>query len=330
MKRMRTVGLTAYALVFTGLFIIMVSVVGSEIWHWPVWLTTFVRECGLLISAVIAGTILHEKLLRDEMYTQVLQEMERQLDAKVPKLDEVASRAATEVHKLFCATPPQMSGIRYLSNYRRGFSGYYRWVTEHHPQELFFAGRSVLHRIDADIRMNADGSAEAALLRCLQQNSRIKILLLDPRTNILERLAQEENQTLKAMLCDIVTSLGICRRLFDLLQNSFTHLEASAELTVRVYDRVPYFAYHKQNDEVIIGFYFQSTKGYASAVYEIVDEANKVFLATTLIASSRMPRMRPLWSLTALAGVPSLTGIFSRSLSTVCRFTFPKSESKSC
>src|SRR5262249_24088383 len=142
-------------------------------------------------------------------------------------------------------------------------------------QELFFAGRSVLHRIDADIRARTGGSAEEILLRRLKENSKIRILFLDPRTDILNRLAKEEGQTLQAMLGDIATSIGICRRLFDLVLQDFPALQHGAELTIRIYDRVPYFAYHKQDDDVVVGFYFLSTKGSSSAAYEIIDEQTK-------------------------------------------------------
>jgi len=43
----------------------------------------------------------------------------------------------------------------------------------------------------------------------------------------------------------------------------------------RVYDRVPYFAYHKQDEQIIVGFYFLSDKGYTSAAYELIDEQTK-------------------------------------------------------
>lgn len=182
----KTTFLSAYGLFFTGLFVIMVSVAGSEIWHWPVWLSAFVRDVGLLLSAVMAGTLLHEKLLRDEMVKVVGEELEQKLDERIPKvreaLDEtnsaaavtlerklahVPSAAAKEVHRLFSESPPGMTGIKLLSEVRRGFGGYYAWVNHQKPQELFFAGRSVLHRIDADIRSKTDGSAENVLFRRL-------------------------------------------------------------------------------------------------------------------------------------------------------------------
>jgi hypothetical protein len=225
----------------------------------------------------MAGTLLHEKILRDEMFRQYEYELAKQLDAKVPTLNEIAATTAKEVHSLFCEHPPGMTGIRLLSGIRRNFSGYYDWVNVGASQELFFAGRSVLHRIDKDIkkRTNATASAEDVLLRKLMEGSKITILFLDPRIDIIQRLAEEEGQAVVTMLEDIATSIGICRRLFDLLKAHYAEFQPGAELTIRLYSRVPYFAYHKQDEFVIVGFYFSSGKGSSSAAYEIVDERTK-------------------------------------------------------
>jgi hypothetical protein len=279
----KTAGLVAYGLAFTGISLIMLSVLGADNWHWPVWVATFVRDLGLLLAAVMAGTILHEKLLRDETLTTVIAELDQKLEARLPKLADIAQETAEEVHRLFSEHPPGMTGIRFLQDRRRNYFAYYSWVNEQKPQDLFFAGRSVLHRIDADIRTRTGGSAEDVILRRLKEGSKIWIAFLDPRANILDRLAREEGQTPKAMLGDIATSIGICQRLFALLQGNFRALPPGSELTIRVYDRVPYFAYHKQDDQIIVGFYFLSDKGYASAAYELVDEQTKQVFGTHFV-----------------------------------------------
>lgn len=92
----KTAALSAYGLVFTGLALIFLSVLGKEVWHWPDWIVHFVRDLGLLLSAVMAGTILHEKLLRDEMELSFARELNR-------KLDELRVSTAAEVHRLFTA-----------------------------------------------------------------------------------------------------------------------------------------------------------------------------------------------------------------------------------
>ena len=40
---------------------------------------------------------------------------------------------------------------------------------------------------------------------------------------------------------------------------------------------MPYFAYHKVEDQVIVGFYFSSILGHASAAFEVVDPQTKEF-----------------------------------------------------
>ena len=264
----RIAGLSAYGLVFTGIALILMSVLGAEVWHWSDWIVHFVRDLGLLLAAVMAGTILHEKLLRDEMVSRFTSELDGRF--AIHRED-----TATRVHQLLSDRPPGVTGIRQLSEIRRNFGGYYQWVNEQKAQDLFFAGRSVLHRIDADIRARTGATAADVILRRLKEGSKIHILFLDPRIDIIARLADEEGQTLNAMLGDIATSLRICRKLAELIETQYQDLPPGAELSVRVYNRVPYFAYHKQDSDVIVGFYFDSAKGSTSAAYELVDDETK-------------------------------------------------------
>lgn len=168
-----------------------------------------------------------------------------------------------------------MTGLRLLTDVRRNSPAYYSWTIAKDAQTLFFAGRSILHRIDADVRSNAGSSAEDVLLRRLEQGSKITILFLDPRTKILGRLAEEEGERTDTMLSNIAISLGICKRLAARLQVEHRQLPPGAQLSIRVYDHIPYFAYHKQNHHVIIGFYFLTMEGSSSAAYEVVDDKTK-------------------------------------------------------
>jgi hypothetical protein len=245
--------LITWSLVFTGLFLIMLSILGERQWGWSNLLAAFIREVGLLLAAVMAGTILHESLLRDEMLRRISERFDERLDDRIPRF----------------------GGLRYLDHCRRNSPAYYSWVIEQRPQDLFFAGRSVLHRINADIQSRIGSSAEEILLRRLREGSRISIAFLDPRIDVLERLAAEENQRLETMLGDIAISIGICHRLNDLLLRNSASLPTQAQLRIRIYDAVPYFAYHKQDDQVLVGFYFRSDVGSSSASYEVVDEKTK-------------------------------------------------------
>jgi hypothetical protein len=273
-KRSLTTILVVYGLIFTGLGLILVSIIGAGR-GWPLVLTSFLRDVGLLLAAVMGGTILHEKLLRDEAEERLIDKVDEMLESKVPKLQDIAEVTAETVHTRFCKEPPQMTGLRLLTVCRRNSPVYYRWTIEKEPQTLFFAGRSILHRIDADVRAKSGSSAEDVIFKRLMESSKITILFLDPRIDIVARLAEEEGERKDRMLGNIAVSLGVCRRLADRLQSEHRNLPVDAHLTIRIYNRLPYFAYHRQNHQVIIGFYFLTMEGSSSAAYEVIDEQTK-------------------------------------------------------
>ena len=190
--------------------------------------------------------------------------------------EEAAAEIAKRVQDgMLQILPSASQGIRLVSPVRRGYDGYYRWATTTEPRELFFAGRSVLHRIDADFRNRGMQSVEQVLHRKLQEGSTIRIMFLDPRSALLHRLAEEEGQTEHQMLSDIATSLGICNRLYQAAKG--TSFQAPAQLSIRAYDAVPYFSYHKDNEDVIVGFYFVTALGSQSAAFSVLDEETRSF-----------------------------------------------------
>ena len=247
------IALIIWGLAFSGLSLILLSILGEQVWKWDKVLALFVRDLGLLMAAVMGGTILHEELLRGEMLRDIGKKLDTKLDARIPRF----------------------GGLRHVDDVRRNSSAYYSWVVEQKPEELFFAGRSVLHRIDADIQSRIGSTAEKVLLRRLKEGSKITIAFLDPSIDIIGRLAVEEDQRLDALLGDIATSIGICRRLHSLLLDEYRTLPKTALLKIKLYNAVPYFAYHKQGDRVVVGFYFRSDVGSSSAAYEIVDAKTK-------------------------------------------------------
>lgn len=188
--------------------------------------------------------------------------------------EETADDVASRVHEKILQYLPRAAGIRMISEKRRGFDEYYTWATVTRPENLFFAGRSVLHRVDEDFQRQRNlGPAEHILARKIKEGSQIRVLFVDPRSDMIERLAREEGQTERAMLQDIARSIGICRRLYDLLSKS--PVELVAGLWVRLYDAVPYFSYHREDDKVIVGFYFTTSKGYESSAFEVTDAASR-------------------------------------------------------
>jgi hypothetical protein len=190
--------------------------------------------------------------------------------------EETSAEIAKRVQEgMLQILPSASQGIQLVSPVRRGYDGYYRWATTTEPRELFFAGRSVLHRIDADFRNRGLPRVEQVLLRKLQEGSAVRIMFLDPRSDLVSRLAEEEGQTEHGMWSDMATSLGICHRLYQAAKG--TNFPARAQLSIRVYDAVPYFSYHRDNDDVIVGFYFVTALGSQSAAFSVIDEETRSF-----------------------------------------------------
>jgi hypothetical protein len=183
--------------------------------------------------------------------------------------EESSETTAEVVYQKVVTALPRSDGLRLIAPIRRGFVGYYSWAIATDNQDLFFAGRSVLHRIDADFHSRGLGRAEDVLYRRLRDGCSIRILFLDPRSDLLPRLAQEEGQSLDLMLSDIAKSIGVCHRLASLINKG--ELPHRSRLDIRVYDEVPYFSYHKVNNDIIVGFYFTTSLGSASSAFEVKD-----------------------------------------------------------
>ncbi len=186
-----------------------------------------------------------------------------------PETDETSELTARKTVELLQNQPIEPKGLKMIASKRRGYDGYYNWLAVTSPQELFFAGRAVLHRIQNDLDNRNIGPLENLLARKMDEGGNITLLFLDPRSDIIDRLASEEGQSKKQLLSDIAFSLGICVRLHKLIHGK--RWKPPTELHIRVYDEVPYFAYHKEDNKALVGFYYAKSVGSTSAAFEILD-----------------------------------------------------------
>lgn len=116
---------------------------------------------------------------------------------------------------------------------------------------------------------------EEVIARRLGESANITILFLNPQSEVIDKLANEENRDPIELVSDLAKSIGICQRLGDRLSD--TRFGPNAELHIRVYDEVPYFAYHREDDTHIVGFYFAPTLGSFSPAFEIIDKCTQDF-----------------------------------------------------
>lgn len=238
-------------LIFLGLSLSLLS----YLYEWG----KLISDVGLSIMIAGVASTFHEAVIR-------------RLES-----DEAAVMVADRVQASLREAPLSASGIRLVSPIRKGYAGYYQWAIDDQVQDLFFAGRSVLHRIDVDFRSTSRslGTAESRLAKRLSEGCSVRILFLDPASDLITRLANEEGQTRKQLLGDIAASLGICCRLYEQIQK--LNLHHHTKLSINVFDEIPYFAYHKVEEQVVVGFYFSANVGHQSAAFEVVDPQTKEF-----------------------------------------------------
>jgi len=171
----------------------------------------------------------------------------------------------------------EKTGIQILSLIRQGDDRYHSWVVVRNPQELFFAGRSVLHRIQLDFDDRRLPSVEEILIRKLSEGTRIRILFCNPLWDAIPSIATAEGQTSEKLYNDLQTSIEIVKKLHGKLKESSQKL--SGEIDIRLYQEQFQYAYHRtlnlQTDEMkmYLGMYFAKRQGCRSPLFEVYDRS---------------------------------------------------------
>lgn len=175
-------------------------------------------------------------------------------------------KALEEIHQ---------TGMKMLCFPRKGYWRYHTWVLINDPQELFFAVRSVLHRIQEDFKNRRLPNVEDILIRKVEEGSKIKVLFCNPTWELIPQLAKSEGQPELTLFTDLATSLGIVSRLWEKLKSK----SFPGEIEIRLYNELIQYAYHftksapMSGGEVLIGFYFAQKLGCKSPLFEVEDEA---------------------------------------------------------
>jgi len=169
----------------------------------------------------------------------------------------------------------QQPVMRMLAEERCGCSRYLAWYVNTEPQKLLFAGRSILHRIQADFRVREfKDSVELALLRKLRESCHIKILLLDPRWDQIPVVAREERKDPGVIYGNLSASLGVIERLARLL---LQNRDIPGRLQVCFYTHLTQYAFQwtqniqTKEREMLVGLYFADREGLRSPLFEVED-----------------------------------------------------------
>lgn len=170
-------------------------------------------------------------------------------------------------------------GIYMISPERRGSMRYYKWLLERSPQKIFFAGHSVLHRIQADFDKQGLVPVYDALRQKVTEGSKIQILFLDPTWDYLDNVARDEGQESARLRTDLAESLGHCKKLWNHIETE----KYAGEIEVRLCSALKQYAFHRvscsdrNEDEVLVGFYFAGRLGMKSPLFAVEDEQIQEF-----------------------------------------------------
>lgn len=168
-------------------------------------------------------------------------------------------------------------GILMVAAERKGYPGYHKWILETGRQELFFAGHSVLHRMQADFEERRLRNIEEALWQKVREGSRVRIAFLDPTWEMIPQIALWEGQAVEKMLRDLAVSLGICLRLWK--RHPTEKLPGTLE--VRMHSELVQYAFHSSRCsgssamEMLVGFYFAGRLGTKSPLFCIEDSGTQ-------------------------------------------------------
>lgn len=165
-------------------------------------------------------------------------------------------------------------GLRIVATKRRGEPRYYKWVLENEVQEAFFAGHSILHRVDEDFLDRDLGPVRDALRKKISEGSKIRILFVDPTWNFLDNVARAGGQEPGILKRDLARTLEICKQLWVTLRDERSH----GRLEIRACRSMVQYAFHhvvcasRRTDEMLIGFYFADRPGTETPLFETDDE----------------------------------------------------------
>lgn len=165
-------------------------------------------------------------------------------------------------------------GLRIVGRKRRGEPRYYKWVLENKVQDAFFAGHSILHRVDEDFRSRRLLPVKEALPQKISEGSKIRILFLDPTWDLLDEVAIAGGQEPQVLRRDLAKTLETCKQLWLALKDQGSH----GSLQIRTCRAIVQYAFHhvqrsrRRTDEMLIGFYFAGQPGTETPVYETDDE----------------------------------------------------------
>lgn len=170
-------------------------------------------------------------------------------------------------------------GVYMVAEEREGDPRYHAWLLETRQQDMFFAGHSVLHRVEQDFQSRSKfPHVDEALRQKVAEGSNIKVLFLDPTWDFLDQIAKYQGQEPKELRLDLATTIGRCKMLWQSLDSNLP-----GEIDIRTSRDFVQYAFHRvccsqrRQDLVLVGFYFAGQTGKKSPLFLVEDKVIQGF-----------------------------------------------------
>jgi hypothetical protein len=242
---------------------------------------SLVEKLGLAFIVTGVVVVFQETVIKrwdtgeiDEQFTDIRQRVDSatvKIDARCDSLDNRVQASFSHFEESYGT---KALAIRLVALQRAGHDSYHHWLVHTKQEELFFAGHSVLHRVQIDMDRRGLGKLEQAIVTKVLGGSTFRLIFLDPTWDFIRRIAEGEGQTYEKMMTDLAVTLGICKRLWREIEK---HQKApiSGSVDIRVCKEVQQYAFHSITNRedgttnMLVGLYFANALGMNSPLFSV-------------------------------------------------------------
>ncbi len=247
--------------------------------------SNLIQSLGLALVVTGSVTAYQEALFARMRKEELKANIDKVLEVTKEGFDGAKEELKTSTDRVLQATKEGFArefeilkgpGIYMLSSERRRNSRYHRWLLEKSPQKIFFAGHSILHRVEADFK-SLGITAQEALKQKVAEGSTIRILFLDPTWSFLNQIAKDEGQQPTSLRTDLATTVGICKNLWDSLEEK----NLAGNIEIRTCTELIQYAFHHvtchetNEEDMLVGFYFAGKLGMNTPLFVVKNEQVK-------------------------------------------------------
>jgi hypothetical protein len=146
----------------------------------------------------------------------------------------------------------------------------------HLSQDFFILteGASNVDVISLSLASFVENTPLTTLLRWIREGKKFRLLMLAPDSEITKQRGIEEGINLQAKIRESIRQL---HRISEQIQENINGQACRGRLEVRTFNSIPYFAYLRCDDSVLLGLYYSHVPGIQSEVIRFQKGDSSIF-----------------------------------------------------